>query len=61
MPEQTPNKSRPWVKILTNESTIGVFALTIVACGALYVDAIEIAGVATGGVAAMLKNIGGQD
>ncbi len=60
MAEET-KKSRAWVKILTNESTIGVFALLIVACYALYTGSTEIAGVAAGGVAAMVKNIGGQD
>lgn len=60
MTEQV-SKPRAWVKILTNESTIGVPALTIIACMALYVEAYEIAGVAAGAIGAMLKNIGGSD
>ena len=49
------------VKILTNESTIGTFALTGVAVVSLYLGSNEIAGVAVGGIAAMMKNIQGTD
>lgn len=48
------------VKILTNESTIGTFALLGVAITALVLGSNEIAGVAVGGIAAMLKNIQGS-
>ena len=54
-------QKRPWVRLLTNESTIGTFALLVIAGLALWFDAKEIAGVAVGGIAAMLRNKEGQD
>lgn len=48
------------MRILTNESTIGVAALTGIAITALVLDSKEIAGVSVGGIAALLRNIKGD-
>jgi len=50
-----------WVTILTNESFLGTFSLTILGCFALYNNMNEIAGIALGGIAAMLRGKEGQD
>lgn len=50
-----------WTKILTNESTLGTVALTIIGTIATVMGAYEIAGVAVGGIAGMLKGIKGDD
>ena len=53
--------SKRLVKLLTNESFIGTSALTVLGIVALVYGHIEIAGVAIGGIAAMLRGAVGQD
>lgn len=56
---------RPWPNIIhglfTDESFLGVSALTILGGVALYKNLPEIAGIALGGIAGLLKNRTGKD
>jgi hypothetical protein len=66
---QAPRK-RGWVRLLTTESFLGCFSLTIIACSALFVTAytqtnqdalFTVIGGCVAGIAAMLRNKEGQD
>ncbi len=49
------------VKLLTNEAFIGTVALTVLGGLALYYGRSEMAGVAVGGIAAMLRGSKGEE
>lgn len=48
------------IKLFTNESFLGVTALTLLGCLAIWKNHLEIAGVAIGGIAAMLRGALGE-
>ncbi len=52
--------SKRTIKLLTNESFLGVISLTILGGVGIYCGHIEIAGVAVGGIAAMLRGAQGE-
>lgn len=47
-------------KLFTNEAFLGVLSLTILGCFAIYHSNVELAGVAIGGIAALLRGEKGE-